>query len=404
MSNELKIYKLDSIPATLEPSALYFVRTGVSNLVNIYLTDKESNIIYRNHDSSDISNITMAILNALKNQPGGIAGIDDDGLIIGSILGNSGTTDKLKIPIKINGVDFDGSQDITIPSGAITEPIIITTLDNSHPLVEGLKLFRKKIASRNMFSFINDKGREQIPQPLLGRNNIGLYLPGGNSADIPAQIGMPPIVITGAITARNIEFNNILTASKRLGIISGNNAGAVCGYRVASAQYKVGSNSNLGGFFMIHRFGISDLILIPNSRMFVGMRSSIAAADNTSPASFTNSIGIGHDIDNSTLRIYYGGLASQQPIDLGINFPVTTNTDLYELALYSPINEIGNIYWQVTRINTGHIAEGVISDITGIMIPSSNVLLTSINSFRTNNTTGARVALDLISHYIETEY
>ena len=37
--------------------------------------------------------------------------------IVGNITGNSATTTKLKTPVKINGIDFDGSVDITIEAG-----------------------------------------------------------------------------------------------------------------------------------------------------------------------------------------------------------------------------------------------------------------------------------------------
>jgi hypothetical protein len=53
---------------------------------------------------------------AINTQPQTFTGVKtfSDGLIT-DISGNSGTTDKFKIGRKINGVMFDGSQDITIP-------------------------------------------------------------------------------------------------------------------------------------------------------------------------------------------------------------------------------------------------------------------------------------------------
>ena len=51
---------------------------------------------------------------------------------IDNITGNAGTADKLKTGVKINGVDFDGSKDITIDVGPATlEDLTDTTITNA---------------------------------------------------------------------------------------------------------------------------------------------------------------------------------------------------------------------------------------------------------------------------------
>jgi len=83
--SHLKIFKSNTIPTNYESSAIYFVKEP-SGLLNIYITDKNSSIIYRSYGSSDISSIVNAIINSLLNQPGGLAGLDLDGNIIGEIV------------------------------------------------------------------------------------------------------------------------------------------------------------------------------------------------------------------------------------------------------------------------------------------------------------------------------
>lgn len=81
----LKIKKVSTLPATLSPSTLYFLKSQTSNLT-LYLTDSAGAVAYRSYDNTDITSITQAIINSLINHPNGIAGLDANGNVIGSIL------------------------------------------------------------------------------------------------------------------------------------------------------------------------------------------------------------------------------------------------------------------------------------------------------------------------------
>lgn len=82
---QLKIFKVDVLPPVLESSALYFIKASTSTF-SIYLTDKLGQIAYRSPDSADISQLVLALINSLLNQPGGIAGLDLNGNVIGNII------------------------------------------------------------------------------------------------------------------------------------------------------------------------------------------------------------------------------------------------------------------------------------------------------------------------------
>ncbi len=77
---QLKIFKLTALPVILEPSALYFIKTTADRF-SIYLTDKDGIVVHRSPDSSDVSTVVLALINALKGQPGGLASLDLDGYI-----------------------------------------------------------------------------------------------------------------------------------------------------------------------------------------------------------------------------------------------------------------------------------------------------------------------------------
>ena len=81
------------------------------------------------------------------------------------------------------------------------------------------------------------------------------------------------------------------------------------------------------------------------------------------------------------------------------NFPANTlSADVYELTMFSPPSS-GNVYWSVTRLNTGHKAEGTYT----AGLPSSSTLLCH-NNWRTNNATALAVGIDLCGLYMETDY
>jgi hypothetical protein len=94
---------------------------------------------------------------------------------------------------------------------------------------------------------------------------------------------------------------------------------------------------------------------------------------------------------------------AQTPIDLGPDFPANTaNVDFYELALFAPASETV-CHWMVRRLNTGHVAEGVISGVVGTQVPGTTQLIALPWAYRTNNATALVVGLDVSSVYTETD-
>ena len=154
------------------------------------------------------------------------------------------------------------------------------------------------------------------------------------------------------------------------------------------------------------RFGISDESLASPVNMFVGVSSTTGApSSGTEPSALLNCVGVGHASTDTNLKIFYGGSAAQTPIDLGASFPINTvSTDAYELALFSPPGQPGVVYYEVTRINTGDVATGVITaDSIGIGLPAPLTLLNYCWHWRCNLATGVAVSLDIMSDYIETD-
>jgi hypothetical protein len=297
----------------------------------------------------------------------------------------------------INGVVFDGTADIDIPS----VNLILSNTDTTQAAADTIRLIRKEIAHRNLPAYIADKNRASSLQPSFIDNRIGHWATLGNSTSFVYTGSAPPITVLGTATSRSVLTGSYLSMSKRIGFVSGAGAGSLSGYRTSVLHYKIGGPARFGGFFFSHKFAISDASVNAASRMFIGMRNSTSAPVNMSPATMTNIIGIGHEANGVNLRMYCNGTVTQATIDLGSGFPIN-NLDCYELTLFSPVDE-SVVYWQVTRLDGNTSVSGVFNGTVGTAIPSENTLLSPLYAFRTNNSTGGAVGIDFLTHYMETD-
>jgi len=276
--------------------------------------------------------------------------------------------------------------------------------DPTVPSSGDLVVYSKAIAGRMMLKQLGPSGVSTALQPLLARNKVCYWDPPGNATTVPGVFGYTAITATGTATARNVATTNLFSRMRRLGFVSSAVAGNLAGPRVAVAQVTIGDGSGNGGFYKICRFGCSDAATVAGARQFVGVSSNTGAPTNVEPSTLTNSIGVGHGAADTNLMMYCGGSSAQTPVNLGVNFPANTlNTDVYELALYSPSNDSTHVYWEVTRVNTGNVATGTFTGTAGTAIPASSTLLTYQQAWRSNNATAKAVGLDIMSDYVETD-
>lgn len=326
------------------------------------------------------------------NGPNGVDGADGQGVPIGGTTG--------QVLTKSSGTDFDTAW--TDPDGA-SDPLVLSVSTPTTPDANTVTVFRRPIAGRQMIGFVGQFGMDSALQPLLARNKIGLWNPPGYASTVPGVFGMAANTITNfTATARSVAVTNLFTRMRRLGYATAATAGAVGHFRAPAGQYTIG-NGTLGGFFFVMRFGISDAAAVADARMFMGVRIG-ATPSNVEPSTLTDCIGIGHGASDTTLRLYSGGSVAQTPIDLGADFPADTRSvDMYELALFAPPSS-SIVNWEVTRLNTGHVATGQLSGTVGTQIPATTTLLAAPWGYRTNNATALAAAIDVVSVYTETDY
>ena len=267
-----------------------------------------------------------------------------------------------------------------------------------------MTMYAKAVAGRVLPKVVGPSGLDTYLQPFMARNKIGIWVPPGNANTAPGVFGYTPITAVGTATARTVATTNMFTRMRRLGYVSATTAGSLVSVRVPIGQVTTGTGS-LGGFHKIMRFGISDAAAVAGARMFMGMSVNVAAPTNVEPSTLANCIGIGHGAADTNMKLFYGGSAAQTPIDLGANFPINgLNTDVYDLSLFSSPNGAGEIYWEVQRLNTGHVASGVVSPAGGVALPGATSLMTYLWGYRCNNATALAVGVDLMGDYIETDY
>ena len=275
----------------------------------------------------------------------------------------------------------------------------------SAPASGKLTVYAKSIAGRMMLKQEVPSAQTSTYQPFFARNKVGYWNPQGNSVTLPLVFGNTAPTTVGTTTAAAVATTNFFTRMRRISFVSVATAGGLASYRVAVAQITLGDGFGNGGFYKIIRFGCSDAATVAGARQFSGISATTGAPTNVEPNTLLNCVGVGHGAADSTLSIYYGGSVAQTPIALGANFPANTlTTDAYELALFSPPNAFCTIYYEVTRLNTGDVATGVIvGDGAAITLPPPTTLLTYSWNYRTNNATALAVSLDFMSDYIETD-
>jgi hypothetical protein len=304
-----------------------------------------------------------------------------------------------KLQVGLDNVDNVSSVDLRDRSTHTGEESTLTWSENFTPTTPalGLTTYSKNIGGRQMFAQLGKSGVDYSFQPFLARNRVVLHQANGNATTI-SSFGQSAPTASGTATTRNIATTNSFTWQKRVGYVTTTTNNSSAGIRLTSLQYGRGNVPTFGGFHFVARFGISDTTLVAGARLFVGLTSSTAALGNADPSTFTNIIGFGMDAADTTLQVIHNDSANPSTkINLGANFPESTNTDMFEVVLYCAPNGT-SVLWEVVNLRTGIETSGTIT--TDLPL---NTQLLAWQIWRHNATTGTAVGIDVCSIYIETD-
>lgn len=249
-------------------------------------------------------------------------------------------------------------------------------------------------------AWIGPSGISNSFQSLVGRNKIGFWSATGNSiaafntaAGSGAALINFPVTLGGTSVARSVSPTNLFLSTKRWGVQA--TTAISIGSRHTAVVY-----SRQAGFEYIARFGISSLGSATTRRLAVGMVGTTSLQSLLS-ASLAGCL-ITFTPTNNTLSVstsQAGGTAATTTAIPNANLPANTaNVDLYEVRWFCPPAGT-TMYWRIERLNTGHVAEGEVSQ----TLPPLTTLMSPQITFTSTGGTPGTSAIDMVSQYIETD-
>jgi len=290
-----------------------------------------------------------------------------------------------------------GATNVAISSGDLS---LATSSSPTSPASGSLKPIAKPLSSggspRLLLKTPNGTELDLLSPLLHMRQGVAT----GAASTITVS-GMRSVNIVGTGNGGSVAGSNKLVSAMRTNITSAAVAGSVAGAYLSSVNLLSSNGTGLGGFLIDLAFGPKTMPAIAVSRVFAGVTTNVAAPTNVSPATLTNSIGIGWDAGDSNWKLYYGGSVAQTPIDLGANFPVGVNV-LMHFTLFSSPAESGVYEYRVLRKTATQTFEagGILGPLTSVELPPGLTALTW-NVWCSNNTDAAAVDIDF--HKVVTE-
>ncbi len=291
-----------------------------------------------------------------------------------------------------NAGSFGGAANLEIESGNLA------LVETSDPTAIATKVivYSKNIGGRLLPKWQPPSGVDTPFQSGIFFNQVSLINAGGGTA-----VGVLGCTVTNAGTISNptIASTNFKTQTRRFINTSAGTAGALASTRVANLECWRGNAANMGGFFVVCRFGLTTLQA--GMRAFFGLSSTATTAPtNVDPTTSTASGRIGIAINTNSGNwnlIHADGTAAPTVIALGANFPVNT-TDILELILFAKPNDTA-VSYRIKNLQTGNETTGTLST----NLPASTAFLGRL-MWATNNATAAAVAWDCSRFGLETDF
>lgn len=261
------------------------------------------------------------------------------------------------------------------------------------PDAGSMMMYARSIGGRAMPAIVGPSGVTSALQPHIGRNRFLAWLPAGIAGTVNIIGGA---AATSSATGRPIQQNSLFTSMRRVGYVTAASANANNNVRAHGPIWFLGAAPRLGGFHMMWRFGTATYAA--DGRVFIGLGANNSSYGPMSPSSMLNIIGIGYDPGDTSWSIYHNdGVGVPVKVPLGAGFPCNTESaDVFDLSMFAAPGSASVLY-TVTRLNDDTAVSGVLSaDLPNVLLqPHLNV---------TNGASGAVVAVDLMSMYIETDY
>ena len=200
-------------------------------------------------------------------------------------------------------------------------------------------------------------------QQMLSEGNFNQWSPAtGTGASV---WGWPASSAAGTATAATTTTGSRRARMRRIEyLVTTAATTAVAYWRINSAQVSInGGNAWEGGFRAVMHGGPSTGCTNASHRFFMGVSDTITPTD-AEPSSILRTAGIGYDAADTQVQFMTNdnsGTATK--IALGASFP-KPNADrafTYRLRLYAPPGTTRRLYYEVTYLETGAVATGVVT-------------------------------------------
>lgn len=268
--------------------------------------------------------------------------------------------------------------------------------DPTPPSAGRMLSYAKSIAGRILPKIVGPSGIDTALQPSLFGNGIRALAPAASTAfDV---LGMAQPTAVGTVSHPTPAAGNLRTQTRRGIVTSAATANSAAELRNTTVECWRGNAVGQGGFFFSTRFAMSSTTAL--QRTAVGLFATTAAIATTqSPSALTNCFFMGNDSADANMQIMHNdGAGNCTKINLGASFPANTPAAIYEVMFFAPPNS-NSINWRATRLDTGAVAEGVIST----DMPDQATFL-AWHAYANNGGTAAAVVLELMRFYLETDY
>jgi hypothetical protein len=263
----------------------------------------------------------------------------------------------------------------------------------------GVELWNR-LRSRRLLALKAPTGVSSVLQPHIAEKSISIWEGIANSASF-SSFGFPAPTVLGTLTAVGVTTTNILTAMRRVQVVSAAAAGSLAEIRANAAQVHRGAGTPLGGFYLACKFGFS---AVPaGRRWFLGLIPN-AAATNVDPSTLINMCGVGQDTADTQIQFMYNdgsGTATKSVGTSGQSTPTTSKAYLFTMFCAPSGSDIVMGLEDLGTANyTEHSTAGGGAPTN---IPVTTTLLTA-KFWACNNATASAVSFDVGSLYLETDY
>jgi hypothetical protein len=192
---------------------------------------------------------------------------------------------------------------------------------------EGLNVFNRSRAGRNLLTIVGPSGIDTALQPAMFGNSIYMWLP-GTATTVSINFGTNFTARnagTGAAQAHPTKAStNALTSMNRATFSSGTTATGASGVQSGATVAWRGNAAGLGGFFFFARFAVETHAA--DTRNFIGLSANNAAMA-ADPSTWNHTIGLCKDVADTNWQLLSRGTAATKT-DTGLAVAADTILDL----------------------------------------------------------------------------